>query len=67
MIGSDFKWKTYEHSVRCSECSQKSRAMLVSERNGKVLKRLCSEECRLEFDNRFWQEAARRNANRRRP
>jgi hypothetical protein len=62
LIGSraDFKKKIYEHSVRCSECGRKGTEMLVSIRKGKVKKRICSEACRVAFDDRFWREKADR-------
>jgi len=68
MIGSDFKPKTYDHKIHCSECGGAIFAgdvALVSEKNGKVFKIVCSEDCRLEFDARFWAEAAKKNSKRR--
>jgi len=64
MIGSDFITKTYDHVVRCSECGKKilkGEQALVSIRDGEVKKRVCSESCRLTFDDRFWRHAAKRN------
>ena len=61
-IGSDFIWAAVNHMTRCSECEEKIPAgtmALVSIRNEKVQKRVCSEDCRLEFDSRFWQGRAR--------
>ena len=46
---------------KCGECSKTIRVgsdSLVSRRYGKVQKRVCSEECRLTFDDRYWQERA---------
>ena len=60
-IGSDFVKQIYCRSVRCGECGQKFPAgftWLVSIRNGRIQKRVCGEECRLEFDNRYWQGVA---------
>ena len=62
-IGSDFQRVKQEHSTICSECGSGIPAggiALESVRDGKCHKRVCSEECRLEFDNRYWQERARR-------
>ena len=45
----------------CSECLERFDAgspCLVSIRGGKVKKRVCSDECRLQFDGRIWQEIA---------
>ena len=69
MIGSDFKPKLYRKTIRCSECGLKFPAgsmMLVSEKSGKIKKVVCSEECRLDFDNKFWQAAATKNEGRKR-
>jgi len=69
MIGSDFQPRVYPHVIRCSECGRKIAAgetALASIREGKVKKIVCSEDCRQEFDARFWAEAARKNARRRR-
>lgn len=62
LIGNDFVVQTAPFSCRCSECSKeidKGEECLVSIRRGRVQKRVCSEDCRLEFDSRFWDEAAR--------
>lgn len=67
-IGSDFVEEVAEHNVRCSECRLLivgGQTCLVSRKDGKVKKRVCGENCRLEFDARFWQNAARRNQRRR--
>jgi hypothetical protein len=69
MIGNDFISEPAPYKLRCSECAKvinPGETCLVSRKDGKVKKRICGEECRLEFDNRFWQAAARRNARRRR-
>lgn len=69
MIGNDFKPKTYEKKVYCSECDGAifpGDIALVSEKDGKVRKIVCSENCRQEFDARFWAEAAKKNSKRRR-
>lgn len=61
-IGSDFLRQVYPKPTRCGECGKMFPAgfeWLVSFRNGRVQKRVCGEECRLEFDNRYWQERAR--------
>ena len=62
LIGSDFVLVKASKPVRCSECGKhiaKGENVLESVRFGKVQKRVCSEECRLEFDDKFWQERAR--------
>ena len=61
MIGSDFKWVT-NPATRYCDCHRKVKKgeqILASIRNGKVYKYVCSEDCRLEFDNRFWQGVVR--------
>ena len=63
-IGSDFVEQKSPFKCRCSECSKiidKGESCLVSIRKGKVQKRICGEECRLEFDARFWAHVAREN------
>ena len=62
MIGSDFVKRVETRMVRCSECGKKilsGETSLVSMKRGKVAKRVCSEECRMVFDDAFWQEVAR--------
>jgi hypothetical protein len=62
MIGSDFVEHIETSMVYCSECGKKIRPgekSLCSIRGGKVKKRVCSEDCRLEFDNGFWQNVVR--------
>lgn len=64
-IGSDFVPEIATRRLRCSECRKvidNGDQCLVSIKDGKVRKRVCGENCRLEFDARFWQAAARRNA-----
>ena len=67
LIGNDFKLEPTPYMFRC-DCGKKvKRGELpqVSRRFGKVQKRLCeSEDCRLEFDDRFWQEQARKRSRR---
>lgn len=61
LIGSDFVPQTVKYVCNCSECGKTlspGDTALVSIKKGKVRKRICSEECRLEFDARFWQAAA---------
>ena len=46
---------------RCSECQKEIPAhshALVAHRQGRVVKRVCSDACREVFDDRFWQERA---------
>ena len=63
-IGSDFVRRRYKRLSRCSECGVKIPAntvALISIRGGRVMKRVCGEDCRQEFDSRFWQaQAAKR-------
>ena len=61
MIGSDFVEVVETKQVYCSECFKKIRPgekSLCSIRAGRVLKRVCSEECRKDFDDSFWQSVA---------
>ena len=56
LIGSDFTEKTYGISKTCSECLRRfppDHVWLVSIRNGRVRKRVCSEECRMKFDDEY--------------
>jgi hypothetical protein len=67
LIGNDFIKRPATRSCYCSECGKKIRKgepELVSIRRGKVRKRVCSEECRLEFDSAIWQEFADKNEGR---
>lgn len=60
-IGSDFITRVAMKAAKCSECGRQIPAgtrELVSIRKGKVQKRVCSEDCRLEFDARFWEQRA---------
>jgi hypothetical protein len=63
-IGCDFVEQEVTRTAYCSECGMKipagAIALVSIGLNGKVAKRVCSEECRLEFDNAFWQEVARK-------
>lgn len=62
-IGNDFAEEITVYKCFCSECHKvifKGSKALVSRRNGKVQKRICSEECRLTFDDRFWRIRARK-------
>ena len=53
------------HAARCSECGTrilKGGPCLISRRlkregpgYGKVMKKVCSQECRETFDDKFWQ------------
>lgn len=67
-IGSDFVLELRRlRRVRCSECRRwlgTDESALVSRRKGVVQKRVCSEDCRLEFDARFWQRMAMRRERR---
>ena len=48
-------------SSKCSECQKEIPAhsyALVSHQQGRVVKRVCSDGCRVTFDDRFWQERA---------
>ena len=49
------------YSCNCSECLNKiskGSTRLVSRRNGRVMKVVCSEECRQDFEARFLDEVA---------
>lgn len=64
-IGSDFNPQVCKVNVRCSECNRwigAGATALVSVRKGRVQKRVCGEECRLEFDARYWDEVAQLRA-----
>jgi hypothetical protein len=67
MIGNDFVTTIALKSKRCSECGAaipKGSEYKESrhKKTGKVTKVLCmNEDCRLTFDDRIWQEFARRN------
>ena len=62
LVGSDFVEQCRDTDCRCSECGEKISSgtkFLASIRWGKTQKIVCGEDCRQEFDNRFWQERAR--------
>lgn len=68
LIGNDFIGWTQLLASRCSECGKIMRVgskVLASVRNGKVKKKVCGEDCRQEFDARFWDEAASKNRSKR--
>lgn len=68
-IGSDFVAHIIKHPRTCSECSRwmpKGFVALASIKGGKVRKLVCCDDCRLEFDARFWDGVALNNAKRRR-
>ena len=61
MIGSDFVEHVEPKLVYCSECGKKIRPgekSLCSIRGTRVMKRVCSEKCRQDFDDSFWQNVA---------
>ena len=67
-IGNDFIEEISEFKYYCSECHKailRGDKCLVSRRYGKVQKRICSEECRLTFDDRFWRVRAMKSEWRR--
>lgn len=60
-IGNDFTEWTQTKTSRCSECNKImpiGSKVMASIRNGRVQKKVCSDNCRLEFDARFWDEVA---------
>jgi hypothetical protein len=62
LIGSDFVKVKATKPCKCSECGAHigfGDECLESVRMGRVQKRVCSEACRLEFDNNYWQARAR--------
>ena len=62
LLGSDFITVYAVKRCRCSECGRniaKGEHCLESHRFGKLQKRVCSEQCRLDFDDAFWQQKAR--------
>lgn len=67
MTGFYFKFEpeVLTYMRRCSECGKempKGSEALVSRKHGKVKKIVCSEECRVNFDDAIWQHyAAERN------
>jgi hypothetical protein len=61
MTGADFQPYSNPYKRRCSECGewiQEGQNVLASIKNNKVRKVVCSEDCRLEFDYKFWSERA---------
>ena len=67
-IGNDFVPYSIAHVRRCGECGYKMQVgyrALASIREGKVKKIVCSEECRVDFDARFWQHVAFKNRKQR--
>jgi hypothetical protein len=67
LIGNNFVPKTYTTTVYCGECNGRfplGTVMLVSIRKGRVREKVCNEECRLKFDNHFWQTIAIRRTQR---
>lgn len=65
LIGSDFVRVQCSQAKHCSECGARIPAggyVLVSVRGGKTRKIVCSEDCRLNFDERIWEQFARKNA-----
>lgn len=68
VIGMNFVQQPAPRDTKCSECGRpivKGTECLASIRDGKVRKRVCSEDCRLEFDARIWQTIAAKNTKRR--
>lgn len=69
MIGSDFVTQVCKARFRCGECPHivlPGDTYLASIKDGKMRKRVCSENCRLEFDARVWEQIAQKNIVRRR-
>ena len=66
-VGSDFVEMVCAGTRNCSECHKKifkgKKLLAAKTKDGTILKYVCSEDCRLEFDNRFWQERARRRGH----
>ena len=63
LAGSDFVVELAPRGFRCSQCGlyfSKGHTVLVARRDGFGRKRVCSEECRLDFDDAFWQDRADR-------
>jgi uncharacterized Fe-S center protein len=61
LIGSDFVSVVQKRKTRCSECHADipvGAIALESIKDGKCKKRVCSEKCRLDFDDAFWQSVA---------
>ena len=67
VLGSNFVTQPAPRKMKCSECGHpiaQGQETLASVSDGKVRKRVCSEDCRLEFDARIWQTIARKNTKR---
>lgn len=65
VLGASFVKQPAPRKVKCSECGHpiaEGQETLVSVYDGKVRKRVCSEDCRLKFDARIWQTIAKKNA-----
>lgn len=68
MIGSDFQPYEMPYSARCQPCGKlmkKGETVLASIREGKVRKRVCSEDCAKTFDLEFWEGVADYNETKR--
>ena len=68
LIGNDFVRVTLDKPKRCSECDAhiaKGETALISYRHGKTQKVVCGEDCRLAFDDRFWQAAVAKRKGKR--
>lgn len=67
LVGSDFIATVACRPCCCSECGRHiapGARCLESSRFGRVQKRVCSEACRLDFDDKFWQGKADQRAAR---
>lgn len=64
LIGSANSFQAYilKEKWMCQECQlyfNKGEKILASiDKSGRVRKKVCSDECRLAFDDRFWQDTA---------
>ncbi|MCP4201889.1 MAG: hypothetical protein GY769_08145 [bacterium] len=62
LIGSrsDFEYEFSGGATRCSECKTPIRkggpCLVAKDKKGRVRKKVCSQECRAEFEDRIWQE-----------
>jgi hypothetical protein len=66
-IGNDFVRQLAPRGMPCSECGariSKGAECLVAIRKGKVQKRVCGEECRLQFDANYWDNLAQSRGGR---
>ena len=64
LIGSDFTQVVQTRKTRCSECGFNipvGDTALESIKDGKCVKRVCGENCRMDFDDRFWSGVAARD------